>query len=962
MGGTLDESIPATPRVGEPDLGVASTSDVFEVPRTRVPVEVKAGQAFGRFTVEGELGRGGMATVLRARDETLDREVALKLLHLDLDTRHEQRLLREAKALARLSHPNVVQVYEVGEHEGQPYIAMELVRGQTLAAWQAERRPWREAVAIYVQAGRGLAAAHAQGLVHRDFKPSNAILDDEGRVRVLDFGLARQVGVEPSAVTDRHAVADAPVLEADLTRTGSVMGTLAYMAPEQRRGEVASEASDQFSFFVSLYEAIYGERPYPRDTGGIVFGDGAEVRSPQVEVSAPSGLRAAMLRGVAVDASERFATMSEALAALEALIAPRRVRWLAGSAVAAVALAGVGAAQYAEVGFRCEGADASMDAVWGASQREALGAALTSSNAAFGTQTWTRVSEKLDGYAAAWTAQHTSACEATRVTETQPESVLALRMACLEGRRAALQEAVTVLQRGGEGALYASQVVAHLPSLARCENVEALQAALPLPNDPVAEAEVAELRRALVEVRALRDTTALDESEALADETLEAARASGYEPVVAEALMQAASSKIEKGLYAEGEAMMLDAYELAARLEHRPVEAYAAAELTYVIGSRMDRNEEGRTWGRVALAISRRPNADPEAAPRAASNLADVYANIGDPQSVRAAIGLYEEAAPAWEAARGSDDPELGAIYHNLSIVHRMAGDDEAALAALLHAREIAEASDGPGHPNMGELLETLGNYYGAQGDVATAIEYLGQALAIKEAALGADHPRTIRCRLNNAEALLADGQRERSLQVNARVLEGLKVAQLPPPIHTDAHFQRGRLELAMDDPAEALPAFERAYELAKTFLPEGDLNLAAYQKWVGRALAKLERYDEARVAFQRTYDAAVAVVGESHYDLVPALMELAELDLRQGNPAAGLPMAERALAIMEARGEPPAELANARFLTARMLPAAERARARALASSAQALFVDVGGRFVVSVNETQAWLDDHPG
>ncbi len=152
MGGTIDESGPVE-ALDEANAG--STSDVFEVPRARVPVEVARGQRFGRFIVHGEVGRGGMARVLQAHDETLDREVALKLLHLDLDARHEQRLLREAQALARLSHPNVVQVYEVGEHKAQPYIAMELVRGQTLAAWQAERRPWREAVQIYMQAGRG---------------------------------------------------------------------------------------------------------------------------------------------------------------------------------------------------------------------------------------------------------------------------------------------------------------------------------------------------------------------------------------------------------------------------------------------------------------------------------------------------------------------------------------------------------------------------------------------------------------------------------------------------------------------------------------------------------------------------------------------------------------------------------------------------------------------------------------
>lgn len=974
MGGTLDDSDhrPSRDTAVEDDehLSCAATAsalprggsgDVFDVSRHRVPVALQAGERFGRFSVEGQLGQGGMATVLRARDETLDREVALKLLHLELDSRHEPRLLREAQALARLSHPNVVQVYEVGEHDGQPFIAMELVRGETLSAWQAERRPWREAVQIYIQAGRGLAAAHAQGLVHRDFKPSNAILDEDGRVRVLDFGLARQVGADDAPSTGRQVVIPSSALEADLTRTGSLMGTLAYMAPEQRRGEVADEKSDQFSFFVSLYEAIYGERPYPRDTSGVVFGDETEVRAPRVDVTAPPALRAALLRGVAVDPSGRFPSMNDALAAMEQLVAPKR-RWLAMGAVGAVAVAGVGAMQYARVGFRCEGADAIVHELWGETQRTALEASMQASSLPYAEATWSRVSAKLDAYGEQWAAQQTEACEATRVTETQPESVLALRTACLERGRAALEETVSALLRDGESAaMYGTQVVAHLPALDRCQDVEALQAEVPPPSDPDVLARVGEIRQTLAEVRALRDTAALDESATLADEALAAARNTDYAPLLAEALLESASSKIERGEYANGEALLLEAYETAAEAGHRTAEAFAAAELAYVVGSRQDRRSDGMLWGRIALAISRRPNAKPDAEPRAASNYADVHLSLGDGDSIRRAIELYRLAAPAWEAARGVDDPELGAIYHNLAIAYRMAGDMDASLEALERARELTEGSQGPDHPHMAEVLETLGNFHANTGAVEKGLDFLEQALAIKDAALGPSHPQTIFVRMNYARVLIDVGRTEQALAVSEQAVTGLQAAESPPFVRAEAHLLLGRSLLSMKRADEALPALETGLRWAKEVYEEGSLDLAAHEKWLARALAELGRTDEARMKFSAIYALVEAAVGKGHYDVVPVLLELAELELNDGRPEAGRPFALDALAIMEKRGEPPGELAEARFLAGRLLPDEERGRARALVDEARSGFVELGGRYEEHGDAAKVWLASHP-
>ncbi|MCA9656238.1 MAG: serine/threonine protein kinase, partial [Myxococcales bacterium] len=215
----------------------------------------------GRYEVVAELGRGWLGTIVEARDPRLGRTVALKLLNEGLGERHTRRLMREARACARLSHPNVVQVYEVGEVEGRRFIAMERVEGQTLRAWQQRRPGWRRCVRVYRGIAEGLAAAHAASLVHRDLKPEHCILDRAGTPRVLGFGRVASVGAEaePAAGED--------------TETETQWGTPEYMPPEQVLGGEADALGDQYSFCVSLFEAVYGERPFPAD------GEGARLRA-----------------------------------------------------------------------------------------------------------------------------------------------------------------------------------------------------------------------------------------------------------------------------------------------------------------------------------------------------------------------------------------------------------------------------------------------------------------------------------------------------------------------------------------------------------------------------------------------------------------------------------------------------------------------------------------------------------
>ncbi len=339
LGVTLGASEP------EPASGLPSRTDGETARGALAPRSIaEAPRSLGRYTLLDVLGRGGMSVVHEARDEQVGRTVALKLLHAELDERQAERLVREARALARLSHPNVVQVYEVGKHGERCFIVMEKITGRTLRDWQRARPAWRECVRVYLQAGRGLAAAHAAGMTHRDFKPGNCILDDRGRVRVLDFGLARQAE-DPSldlVPSPSQPVSHEPVV-GSLTRTGEVLGTLGYMPLEQFEGKRADARSDQWSFCVSLYEALYGERPFTEDSiGALTLALMCEEIRPAPRGSnVPRRLRRVLLRGLAKDPNARWPSMDALLLALAAI---ERGRTCWSFAVGAMLVAATGLA------------------------------------------------------------------------------------------------------------------------------------------------------------------------------------------------------------------------------------------------------------------------------------------------------------------------------------------------------------------------------------------------------------------------------------------------------------------------------------------------------------------------------------------------------------------------------------------------------------------------------------------
>ncbi len=452
------------------------------------------GATVGRYVIGDQVGEGAMGVVYAAWDPELDRRVALKLLHDDGEdpARAKDRMWREAQAMARLAHPGVVTVHEVGVSDGQVFVAMELVAGTTLRAWAARpARRWQEVVEVIVQVGRGLAAAHAADVVHRDVKPDNIIVGDDGRARIGDFGLARELlvaGVDPDARV------------AAVTRTGAVVGTPAYMAPEVLRGGAADARADQFALCVTAFEALTGARPFAGATWSELLAaiEGGAVRAGR----GPAWLEAILRRGLAARPAARWPSVAALVAAIEARRQGRRglrialAAGLASAATAAVLWATVGAPA-PRAAETCDLGAARIATVWDAPARARVRTAVA------GAAGWDqRVIAALDGWTARWADAHDRACRATHVAHAQPPEALAVQARCFDRRR---DELAALLDRLADAdasiALRAVDAVAALPAPEECGELIA-GAADPLPADPARRADAADVSRALAAARA----------------------------------------------------------------------------------------------------------------------------------------------------------------------------------------------------------------------------------------------------------------------------------------------------------------------------------------------------------------------------------------------------------------------------------------------------------------------------
>jgi tetratricopeptide (TPR) repeat protein/predicted Ser/Thr protein kinase len=782
---------------------------------TTATSELERGSSVGRYLILGLLGKGGMGEVYAAYDPELNRKIALKLLRANTiadgdPSEGRARLLREAQAIARLSDPNVVVVFDVGTFADRVFLAMEFVDGNTLGYWtQAKPRSWREVVEVFKAAGRGLASAHKAGLVHRDFKPDNVMIGRDGQIRVMDFGLARAIEVEgnaglssaddtPTRDLARAAAgvatdAVASTVDFPLTLSGTMMGTPAYMAPEQFRSATVDARTDQFSFCVAVYEALYGERPFEGRgihelTANVLAG---RVREPPTRARVPGWLRKVIVRGLRPDRAQRHTSMEALLAELERDPARVRRRWaVSGSAVAIIALLGVGLFRaQRQQRMRCLGADAKLAGIWelpsknGLSPRkEAIRTAFMATGKRYAADSFTVVSNALDRYVTDWNNMHRDSCQATHTRGEQSAEVLDLRTSCLRDRFDELRALTNVFSdANGEVVSKAVAGTQSLRPIEQCADIVTLRAVVRPPDDKAVRSAVDDVRTRLADVKALASAGKYKKAMGQIGQIVEAAQKTTYQPVVAESLFRLAELQVFTDEGAKAEENLERAVWMADGSRHDEVVAAAAAELVFVVGYTQGRYADGERWARHALAALHRLGGGHDVvAGWRANNLGAMYEKEG---RFEESLAANLEAVTLKSRALGGAHFDVGISYCNVASSLFHLGRVDEAIDRNQQALKILRAALGPEHPQVGIALLNEADFLNRKGRFAEARAAAKEAVAIWERESDADHPFLGYALTAIGESLVDDGQ-----------------------------------------PAQAIPYLERAIRIRETRDPEADL------------------------------------------------------------------------------------------------------------------------------------------
>jgi tetratricopeptide (TPR) repeat protein len=878
------------------------------------------GTSVGRYIVVDYLGGGGMGVVYAAYDPELNRKIAIKLLNSDrsgaASSDQRTRLLREAQAMARLSHPNVLPVYDVGTFNDEVFIAMELVEGTTVKAWLREQpRSVRDVLGVFVQAGRGLAAAHASGIIHRDFKPDNLLLGRDGRIRVVDFGLAR-AGEDAPTVQGPSPPLSSPsdsgdVLATPITRSGAFMGTPAYMAPEQMSGREVEARTDQFSFCVALYEALYHERPFAGETPAqlyIAILKGRLNPAPK-DSRVPAWLRAVLARGLSPKPSERYPSMDALLDALGRDPAASRRR---GAAIAGLcALVGVGfvtwqKARREQTGV-CRGGARKLEGIWDAQRKEAMRRVFAASGKAYAADAFSRAARNLDDYAARWTRMHGEACEATRIHGEQSEEVLDLRMACLSGRLRELSALVDVLGQGSAEAVQeAPRATESLPDLAQCADVAALKAPAPRPRDPAQAARVEALQQRLAQLQAQYAVGNNVEAARIGEKLVLDAEREGYGPLVAEAYYWRARSYADLSDDSKSVPGFQAAFAAALASGKDAIYREAAIRLAQELIYKKDRDQY-KVWERIADAAVRR--------------------------------------FPDRNAALFLDAIKCESLYLDGKINERFTCFER-------HAAEFARV-----RPLDEWRLTALGDAATDAGELDTAIDALKRGVAYSAQQFGELHPRTLEMRAWECKGL------EESGAVGLAIDEGRRTLAMAEKVAPDDVHLKALIQLYLG--AALLRA--KQYREARTLLEAATID----SQTTGTATSELARLSaetgDRETAIKYLKHAIEEDVRTSAPDLLFDLVGLGEVQLRGGDARGAMETLDRAHRLTEETDLSKLWIADEQFAHARarfLARPKEREQALAEAREARAYFAERASRaakFREELERIERWLKN-PG
>jgi serine/threonine-protein kinase len=858
-----------TRELSQPSL----TETLGESTRPGPGVPLAPGTRLGRYEITRLLGSGGVGRVYAARDDKLRREVAIKLLHergmsSDTTTVGEQRLVREARAMASLAHPNVAQVLEVTTLGRRVAIVMELLPGGTLDQWmRARARSWPEVLAVFVEAGQGLVHAHEAGLVHRDFKPDNVLFGADGRPRVTDFGLARRSDTPDSTQDPSRSGAKL----AAISGHSSWLGTPAYMAPEQHLGVEVDAQADQFAFAVSLYEAWYGRRPFVgRSVAEIALAvtDGRMLDPPR-GTEVPARMWRILRRALQPDPSARWPGMSALLTRLQRR--PSRGLW-AATGLGVVGLAAVFRGFGSGPADPCVEAASRAEAVWGEGSRGRL----TSAFAADPSRA-VAVTRALDGWRPAWSEVYAATCREGRSVEARQVD---LRLRCLLRQLPQVETLVETMLHGEMPTLErAAEFARAVPSVDDCASADLLRRRTPLPDDPAVRDAVAAVRDDIARALVLEKTGEFDAALQLARSALETAAPIGFGPLQAQAHHALGVSLERTGDYDAAAEHLTEAEHLASAHDLDDVAIEAGIELSYVVGYRQSNPDEGLRWARATAAAIERAGGDPDAEARLFINEAIIHERRGDYQAA------FEGFDRARQRLEGSGGRKLASALINMGLMLNRLGRPREAVGHLRRAQPIVQRSLGPEHPLAAAALNNLGMAFEKQGDFEQANALYREALAAREAAYGPDHPQ-VAVTLNNVA--IVEQHAGRLPEAMALVQRGLRIreraygADHPRTAFSlnmlaTLHRENGELDLAVQLHHRALAIYEASLgadhpevaavleNLGTTRFRQGDLPAAERQH--RRALAIRE-----------------ATLDEGHLDIATSRLHLGQVLAAQGD------------------------------------------------------------------------------
>lgn len=914
------------------------------------------GQRIGRFIIVERVGQGGMGLVLSAFDPALDRRVAIKVLKPQRAAEGASggttRLVREAQAMAQLSHPNVVPVYDVGRLGESLFVAMEYVSGSTLHTWLTEKpRSWRDVLDMFLQAGRGLEAAHRAGIVHRDFKPLNVLVGLDGRARVTDFGLARadrnDVPLEPMRI-EGHLTLDTPI-----TIAGAVMGSPGYMAPEQYEGAATSPATDQFSFCVALYEGLYGSRPFQSNDVNELrrLARAGVVPPPPKTSTVPGWVFPLVEKGLSPEPEKRHASMTALLHALAADPSVRRRRWatVVGLALATVALPVAWWLEPLVAAQSCHVETQRRGALWTAEEQATAERAFLETKLPFAERAWELARAGIETYASSWQRERHLACDDTFVRHERSEAQLALRLRCLDRRRI---EAATLktkfVKADVEVVTQAPLALPRLTPVAVCTDVEGLEKKAALAPEDLEAVE--HIEEKISEGRMLAALGRFGD----ARERLEAAAAGARQSQDAQVF---ATALLETGLLARSEERYRDArlnldesVRVALSVGDERTALHAVAALVSLIGWRLESPKEGLALVPLARGLANRVD-DPVLEALLDEGVGDASWELGDDQR---SLEAYRRALALLEQSEGELSLDVARLSSSVGWLLMERGHLSEARAAYERSRATREALLGANHPEMAPTYSELGHLaylldepvesvasfrrvvavtkqhsstgFGvvkAQENLARALALTGvfdEAQAILDDARTKDtpdFPEASRIMLNEVAALieLAKHQPAQAEVFARRALERNE-RQFGKQHRMTAWFKFlvGRSLLEQGKPAAALPFIDDSLSRAEA---DTDLMADEYVRALlakGEALELLHRSKEAETAARKAMEAALSLDGNTTLK-VKTRLSLAQVSWSLGEKARARELATEALSLAEAKARAPLVEAAKAFL-----------------------------------------------